>query len=102
VRLRSHGSKYEYTRMWLHGQFPEIHREMLTSPSECIYSPNNNNIITPWLYSASEIYRPSGRRLPANLVPTLAVRGLSRGQRSVYPTAVISDFWTGASTFHFK
>jgi hypothetical protein len=30
---------------------------------------------TLWLESASELYRPSGRRLSAKLVPTLADRG---------------------------
>jgi hypothetical protein len=30
---------------------------------------------TPWLESASELYRPSDRRLSAKLVPTLAIRG---------------------------
>jgi hypothetical protein len=29
----------------------------------------------PWPESASELYRPSDRRLSANLVPTLADRG---------------------------
>jgi hypothetical protein len=31
--------------------------------------------ITPWLDSASELYRPSDRRLLAKLVPTFADRG---------------------------
>jgi hypothetical protein len=31
--------------------------------------------LTPWSESASELYRPSDRRLPAKLVPTLADRG---------------------------
>jgi hypothetical protein len=30
---------------------------------------------TPWLYSASELYRPSGRRLSSKLVSTFADRG---------------------------
>jgi hypothetical protein len=30
---------------------------------------------TPWFWSASELYRPSDRRLSAKLVPTLADRG---------------------------
>jgi hypothetical protein len=30
----------------------------------------------------SELYRPSDRRLSGKLVPTLADRGLSRGQRN--------------------
>jgi uncharacterized SAM-binding protein YcdF (DUF218 family) len=32
-------------------------------------------IITPWLLSASELYRPRDRRLSAKLVPTFATRG---------------------------
>jgi hypothetical protein len=47
---------------------------------------------TPWSESASELYRPSDRRLPAKLVPTFAYRGVPRSQRGVSPTAVISVF----------
>jgi hypothetical protein len=36
---------------------------------------------TPWSESASELYRPSDRRLSAKWVPTFADRGVSRGQR---------------------
>jgi hypothetical protein len=32
-------------------------------------------LLTPWPYSASELYRPSDRRLSAKLVPTSADRG---------------------------
>jgi hypothetical protein len=34
----------------------------------------NQKMKTPWLWSASEIYRPSDRRLLAKLVPTFADR----------------------------
>jgi hypothetical protein len=37
---------------------------------------------TPWSESASELYRPRDRRLSAQLVPTIADRGVSRNQRS--------------------
>jgi hypothetical protein len=37
-------------------------------------------IITPWLESASELYRPRDRRLSAKLVPTVVDRGVSSGQ----------------------
>jgi hypothetical protein len=47
---------------------------------------------TPWTQSASELYRPSDRRMSANLVPTFAGRGVPRSQRGGSPTAVISDF----------
>jgi hypothetical protein len=36
--------------------------------------------LTPWLRAASELYRPSDRRLSAKLVPTFADRGVSNGQ----------------------
>jgi hypothetical protein len=45
---------------------------------------------TPWPQSASELYRPSDRRLSAKLVPTCADRGVSRSQRGESPAAVIS------------
>jgi hypothetical protein len=48
--------------------------------------------LTPWLESASELYRPSDRRLSAKLVPTFADRGVSLGQCGGSPTAVISRF----------
>jgi hypothetical protein len=31
-------------------------------------------LLTPWSYSASDLYEPSNRRLSAKLVPTSAVR----------------------------
>jgi hypothetical protein len=46
----------------------------------------------PWPKSASELYRPSDRRLSAKLVPAFADRRMSRSQRGVSPTAVISVF----------
>jgi hypothetical protein len=49
-------------------------------------------IITPWPESASELYRPSDRRLSAKLVATFADRELSRSQRGGPSTAVISIF----------
>jgi hypothetical protein len=47
---------------------------------------------TPWPESARELYRPSDRRLSANLVPTFEVRGVSRGQRDVPTRAIFSVF----------
>ena len=61
---------------------------------------NNGNNKTPWPWSASELYRQSGRRRSANLVPTFADRGVSRGQRNGSPRPLISVFWTGAATFY--
>jgi hypothetical protein len=46
--------------------------------------------LTPWLDSASELYRPSDRLLSATLVPTFAGRGVSHGQCGGSLTAVIS------------
>ena len=43
------------------------------------------NTTPPWLQSASEPYRQSGRRRSAKLVPTFADRGVSRGQRNGTP-----------------
>jgi hypothetical protein len=40
---------------------------------------------TPWPYFASELYRQSGRRRSAKLVPTFADRGVSCGQRNASP-----------------
>jgi len=42
--------------------------------------------------SARELYRQSGRRRSAKLVPTFADRGVSRGQRNGSPQPLISDF----------
>jgi hypothetical protein len=53
-------------------------------------------------WSASELYRPSGRRWSANLVPTFAGSGVWRGQREGSPQPLISDFWTGAATFQSR
>jgi hypothetical protein len=50
------------------------------------------NETTPWLWSASELYRPSERRLSAKLVPTFADRGVSRNHLGGSPTAVISVY----------
>jgi hypothetical protein len=55
---------------------------------------------TLWPESAGELYRLRGeRRLSAMLVLTFADRGVLRSQRGVSPTAVISDFYTGAAIF---
>jgi hypothetical protein len=47
---------------------------------------------TPWLESASELYRPSDRRLSVKLVPTFAYREVSRSQRGESHTTVIPFF----------
>jgi hypothetical protein len=53
------------------------------------------------LYSASELYRPSDRRLSAKLVSTFADRGC-RVVSVTDPPVVNSVFLTGAATFSFK
>jgi hypothetical protein len=50
---------------------------------------------TPWLWSASELYRPSYRRLSPKLVATFGDRRVSHGQWGGSPTVVISIFQTG-------
>jgi hypothetical protein len=47
---------------------------------------------TPWHESASELYRPSDRRLSEKLVPTFANRGVSRSQHGGSSTPVFSVF----------
>jgi hypothetical protein len=37
--------------------------------------------LTPWLESASELYRPSDSRLSAKLVPTFADRGVKQNRK---------------------
>jgi hypothetical protein len=44
-------------------------------------------------YSTTELYRPSGRHLSANLVTTVVGRGVSRGQRNGPPLPLISGFY---------
>jgi hypothetical protein len=51
-----------------------------------------NKTTTPWLYSASDLYWPSYRRLSTKLVLTFADSGVSRSQRGRSPTAVDSVF----------
>jgi hypothetical protein len=47
---------------------------------------------TPWPESASELYRPSNRRLSEKLVSTFEDRGYHANQRDGSPTAVFSVF----------
>jgi hypothetical protein len=46
---------------------------------------------TPWSESASELYRPSDRRLSAKRLPTFADKGATWSARRI-PTAVLSVF----------
>ena len=50
----------------------------------------------------SELYRQSGRRRSAKLMPTSADRGVSRAQRNGSPRPLISVFWTGAATIFIQ
>ena len=56
---------------------------------------------TPWPQSASELYRQSGRRRSAMLVPTFADRGVSRGQHNGSPRPLIC-FLDRSRYFLFK
>jgi hypothetical protein len=46
---------------------------------------------TPWSYSASQLYRPSDRRMSAKLLPTFADRGC-RVVSAIYPHGRILGF----------
>jgi hypothetical protein len=61
-----------------------------------------SNKRTQWPESASELYRPSDRRLSAKLVLALVDRGVLRSQLSGSLMGVISVYWTGAATFSSK
>jgi hypothetical protein len=67
--------KENYFRGRIYSECSENIRKLLTIFSEML------NKQTPWPESASELYRPSDRRLSAKLVPTFADRGVSRSQR---------------------
>jgi len=54
---------------------------------------------TPWPQSARELYRQSGCRRSAKLVPTFADRGVSHGQRKESPQPLISVFLTWSRYF---
>jgi hypothetical protein len=43
-----------------------------------------------------------GRRISKKLLPTSAVRGVSRGHRNGSPRLLISVFYTGAAIFSFE
>jgi hypothetical protein len=74
----------------------------LPRSSDSILDRDKNNNQTPWPESASELYRPSDRRLSAKLIPTFADRGVQRSQRGGSPAAVISVFLTGVATLSFE
>jgi hypothetical protein len=76
----------------------EIHRELCTVHSQTAMNLetvrqqcSEIEKQTPWPESASELYRPSYRRLSAKLVPTFCGYRVPRGQRDI-PMAVFSDF----------
>jgi hypothetical protein len=58
-------------------------------------------VITPWSESASELYRPSDRRLSAKLVPTFADRGCHVVSVTV-PYCRILGFLDRTRYFSFK
>jgi hypothetical protein len=68
----------------------------------CFSVLTHKNKQTPCSESASELYRPSDRRLSAKLVLTFTDRKVSRRQRGLSLAVVISVLYTGAATFYFK
>jgi hypothetical protein len=62
------------------------------SPLECANKRGTKEQTkqTPWHESPNELYRPSDRRLSAKLVPSFAVRGVSRSQRGGSPATFSS------------
>jgi hypothetical protein len=66
---------------------------------------NNSSLrikkITPWLQSASELYRPSDSRLAAKLVPTFSDRRCHLDSVR-YPYGRIIDFLDRSRYFSFK
>jgi hypothetical protein len=56
------------------------------------HNNNTNKQQTPWPESASELYRPSDRRLSPKLVPTLADRGCRVVSATNHPQSLISVF----------
>jgi hypothetical protein len=64
--------------------FKVIYNLMPPGLCSCLMQLSSTKQI-PWPESASELYRPSDRRLLAKLVPTFAERGMSRSQRGRSP-----------------
>jgi hypothetical protein len=56
---------------------------------ERTHSCSHRKKITPWPQSASELYRPSDRRLSAKSVPSFLGKRVPRDQRDGSPTAVL-------------
>jgi hypothetical protein len=74
---------------------PERHYNLCVSG--CMPKAHRNNLvllcrtellITPWLQSSSELYRPSDQRLSSKLVLIFVDRGAWRGQHDESPTAI--------------
>jgi hypothetical protein len=57
---------------------------------------------TPWPESAIEVFRPSGRSLSAKLVPTFAIREVSRSLRAVDPYGCNLEFLDRNRYFFFS
>jgi hypothetical protein len=72
--------------------------------SHAIFRMQNQRIknVLHGYYPLSELNRQSGRHFSAKLVPTFAVRGVSRGQSNGSPWPLTSVFYTGAATFPFS
>jgi hypothetical protein len=94
--------------------FPRLSSDAKFNPSRCnrlqtrekkkakffyyILYPGLKQIYTPWPESASELYLSNDCRLSTKLVSNLRIEGATWSARRI-PTAVFSDFVTGAATF---
>jgi hypothetical protein len=87
LRVKSHIHNIQFLGKKYGFQFPlsqQFFRNWLTYWTDLLKS------WTSWPESASELYRPSDLLLPAKLVATFRVIGVSHSQRCGSPTAVIS------------
>jgi hypothetical protein len=72
------------------GNQARSHSTRFMSTHEHFKNPSCVKLMVAWPKSASELYRPSDRRLSAKLVPTFYGQNLPRGQRNGSPTVGIS------------
>jgi hypothetical protein len=60
---------------WTHNQAQTCRLYKVFAYGSYVHHKYYHTKLTPWSESASELYRPSDRRLSANLVPTFVDRG---------------------------
>jgi hypothetical protein len=76
--------------------------QQMQNPKMQCFHMSRYEVTSVALKSANEPYRPSDCHLSVKLVLTFADRGVSRSQRQVTATAVISVFLTGEANFFSK